>query len=602
MIIRQCLFFILFLFFLGTTSCQLCAQQVKVLSLEETVGDVATAEGKVVDNNGEPCALLKIKMLGAVVNIRSDWMIRFEPHLEKEYWVWLCAGTREVTVTSSQFLPYTIVFSQHNSGIRRLRGGHTYLLNLCFEKEHEQQYGIDITITCKLPQLEIQVDGRGVSLGTVTLDEGKHILSATCDGYEPYIDTLDVNPFIKGQIHTINLVKAIKDYSVYIKTGDHFCETKQYSQAINQYQMAVMHRYGEGFLRMGQMYARGWGVKQDFNEAFGWYLQGSQLGYAPAMNALGELYWYGYGVERDYSRSRSLYLQAIAHGNITAIASLGQLYENGDGVPKNEDSALYFYKKASKQGDAKGLRLLAGTYVDAGKKYGVSMCEQLQEAIPLYLKAAKMGDDIAMATLSILYSEYNCVEKKLNIIERKRVSKQWMEDALEYHHPRVYLWIGDHSGDSKEQIIAYTLAARCGEEEAMNRLGQIYKKAGFAETALLLYRKSASNGNAYAYFKLGEAMRVGSLGFAVNNDSASYYYLKAIAYGISGDAYHSINTYLSYYYKPALAMKAYTIGVEFETGVGGDIDLAKAIKMYRMAANMGSEFAKEALDKLGVSL
>ena len=578
------------------------AQQVKVVSLEETVGDVATAEGKIVDNNFEPCALLKIRIKCEAVNIKSDWMVRLEPHQENETWVWLCAGTRDITVTSQQFLPLSIAFSEQNPNIRSLRGKHTYSLTLNLEEETHLPDGIEVDIKCNVSNIMPQIDGRSVSLGKVILGEGRHLVTVSAEGYEPYADTLDVNPFVKVQSYSINLVKAINDYSVYIKNGDSFCQKKQYSKAIQQYRMAVEHKYGEGFFRMGQLYARGWGVEQDFVEAYGWYLKGSNLGYAPAINALGELYRYGYGVERDYTRSRSLFMQASAKGNITALASLGDLYEHGYGVPKNADSALYFYNKASKANDAKGMRLLADTYFNYGAKKGNNMCEQLKKAEPLYIKAAEKGDDIAMATLAIIHLNYDCVGAKLSKSERQAAVQRWWKEAETYNNPPTFRMMGDYySFNEFTQIAYYQRAAKYGDEDAMNRLGRIYQNLGFDKEARAWYRKAANDGNAYAYYKLGDAMRVGSLGYEQNIDSTLCYYLKAITYGLSGDAKMFCNEYFSAVAKNRVAIVAYSLGSEFETGHGTGIDLEKAIRLYRIAARKDHQPAKEALDRLGVS-
>lgn len=51
--------------------------------------------------------------------------------------------------------------------------------------------------------------------------------------------------------------------------------------------------------RLGKIYHKGLGIKQNFAEAFKWYLKAAEQGYAMAQNNLGNMYYKGEGVAQD---------------------------------------------------------------------------------------------------------------------------------------------------------------------------------------------------------------------------------------------------------------------------------------------------------------
>ncbi len=56
-------------------------------------------------------------------------------------------------------------------------------------------------------------------------------------------------------------------------------------------------------------------------------------GYASAQNQLGQMYANGRGVPQDYSTARKWYAKAAAQGHGWALTQLGQLSADGLGVP-----------------------------------------------------------------------------------------------------------------------------------------------------------------------------------------------------------------------------------------------------------------------------
>jgi hypothetical protein len=71
-----------------------------------------------------------------------------------------------------------------------------------------------------------------------------------------------------------------------------------------------------------------------------------------AQAQLGQLYANGRGVPQDYVTARGWYEKAAAQGNAWAQAQLGQLYANGQGVPQDYATARGWYEKAAARGNA----------------------------------------------------------------------------------------------------------------------------------------------------------------------------------------------------------------------------------------------------------
>ena len=66
---------------------------------------------------------------------------------------------------------------------------------------------------------------------------------------------------------------------------------------------------------------------------------------------LGLTYHYGYGVQQDYDEAFKWYSRAAEQGFASAQFNLGLMYNNGDGIPKNNIDAYMWFNLASSNGD-----------------------------------------------------------------------------------------------------------------------------------------------------------------------------------------------------------------------------------------------------------
>ena len=86
---------------------------------------------------------------------------------------------------------------------------------------------------------------------------------------------------------------------------------------------------------LGNMYADGKGVKQDYFKAFEWYQKAAEQGNADAQCFLGFMYQYGQGVKQDYFKAFEWWQKAAEQGDAEAQFNLGVMYNIGKGVKQD---------------------------------------------------------------------------------------------------------------------------------------------------------------------------------------------------------------------------------------------------------------------------
>jgi TPR repeat protein len=125
---------------------------------------------------------------------------------------------------------------------------------------------------------------------------------------------------------------------------------KWFEKALGWYRQTAERGDSEAETVMGDFYAFGWAVDQDFTQARQWYQKAAKQGHARAENNLGWLSQWGLGGKRDYRAAMRSYLKAAAEGNAVAKTNLGMMYRDGLGVAKNS---------AQEQGDSRAKDLVS---------------------------------------------------------------------------------------------------------------------------------------------------------------------------------------------------------------------------------------------------
>ncbi|MBQ9788390.1 MAG: sel1 repeat family protein [Lentisphaeria bacterium] len=121
------------------------------------------------------------------------------------------------------------------------------------------------------------------------------------------------------------------------------------------------------------------------------------------------------------------------------------------------------------------------------------------------------------------------------------------------------------------------------DEQVLKKIRESNKKRNAKtkeEDIFEKYLQEAREGQVMAQYHVGHCYSLGD-GVAKDLTKAAEWYRKAAEQG--------------------LAEAQYNLGLCFENGYGIAKDYTEAAKWYRMAANQGNEFAKKALNSLGVT-
>jgi len=110
-------------------------------------------------------------------------------------------------------------------------------------------------------------------------------------------------------------------------------------------------------VNLGNLFMRGWGVRQDYASAFDWYQKAADQNHAIAQSKLGMLNFYGLGTIKDSESAAKWFRRAADQGVAAAQSALGNLYAQGDGVPKDPVQAFFWLTLAFEFGDADALRV-----------------------------------------------------------------------------------------------------------------------------------------------------------------------------------------------------------------------------------------------------
>lgn len=101
---------------------------------------------------------------------------------------------------------------------------------------------------------------------------------------------------------------------------------------------------------LGLCYFYGYGIEQNYHEAFRWCREAAGQGYSRGQLNLGICYFEGCGVEQDINEALLWFKKAAEKGSADAQFCLGQIYEDGNGVSQDFVEAEKWYKKAAGQG------------------------------------------------------------------------------------------------------------------------------------------------------------------------------------------------------------------------------------------------------------
>ena len=102
---------------------------------------------------------------------------------------------------------------------------------------------------------------------------------------------------------------------------------------------------------VGRMYANGFGVDMNDEEALRWYGLAAEQGHGEAAFNLGVMHSNGWGVPMDDKAAFDWYLRAAESGFVQAQTTVASLYVHARGTEENLVEAYRWYVTAEKLGD-----------------------------------------------------------------------------------------------------------------------------------------------------------------------------------------------------------------------------------------------------------
>ena len=115
-------------------------------------------------------------------------------------------------------------------------------------------------------------------------------------------------------------------------------------------------------VRLGDTYADGEGVEQDYAKAMRWYRAAAEQGSGDGRWRLGVMYLFGWGSPKDYAGAVHWFRAAAEQGNPEGQWLLGAMYASGLGVPRDFTEAGRWFRDAAEQGNGMGQWLLGKMY------------------------------------------------------------------------------------------------------------------------------------------------------------------------------------------------------------------------------------------------
>jgi TPR repeat protein len=246
-------------------------------------------------------------------------------------------------------------------------------------------------------------------------------------------------------------------------------------------------------------------------------------------------------VNRNYKEAKEIFELLVTHNNVIAQHELGNIYYFGLGISADENAAVPWYKKASDAGDQNSKKLLNSIFIDDYKK-GLKLykSKKFTEALQVWLPIAKNGHHDALGYIGDIYRL-----GKLGKIDYSEAAK-WYKLAADqdgaYEAYRLALLIKDGKGVPKNTRKAYKY-----------------------------FKKSADKRFSAAYFYVAYFLSEGE-GVGKDLTAARNWYEKALAENPSSSIQNNL-------------------ALMYQYGKGGDRDLNKALKLFKLSAESGLENA-----------
>lgn len=375
--------------------------------------------------------------------------------------------------------------------------------------------------------------------------------------------------------------------------------------------------------RIGKLYSFGYGVEQDYTKAAEWYEKAVSENNPFAAYSLSSLYRRGQGVAQDDEKAFSLYRMAAEHEtkpNAYAMYELGRMYQGGIGTAPDKEKSTEWYAAAYK-----GFLSIEQNMADDKLYYrigqmnltGTGTEKDLSKAKEYFEKAAALDNADALYGLGRLHLNKDFVERDTQkALDYLITAAQKGHSYAQYTLGKLFL-----KGEIVKQNVDYALrwleeAVRQDNTDAQCLLGKVLLQGEVieqdADRATTLLKKAVESGSSYAAYLLGKAYLDGTVllrdipeAIRLLTESAdkrftpAEYLLGKLLY--RGEVIpQNIGKALFYLERAAEKEQPYAAYLAGKIFLTEDTvkDVPKAIRLLKIAAQYGNDFAEYQLGKL----
>lgn len=165
------------------------AQKAAVERMEMLPMDLSGSKYPRLDNNGEPCALVRVEVIADGVDFFGNVLKPVE-HKMGEYWVYMLAGSKMLQIKSDVFLPLMVNFADY--GVTPLQPKATYVITLSLPAASPNSSADDVNylvMSVSPDNARVTVDGKEREvrngIAKVMLPKGTYTYHVEAPGFLP---------------------------------------------------------------------------------------------------------------------------------------------------------------------------------------------------------------------------------------------------------------------------------------------------------------------------------------------------------------------------------------------------------------------------------
>lgn len=192
------------------------AQELKVKSMVMSANDSSVKEFERQDLNGEPCALIKVRLSSPGAIFEGN-IIPPADYKEGEYWVYMTRGSQELRIKHPDYVPIHVTFADFDI-MRGLNSSSTYILTLQMPEENVDDGLRYLRLKVTPTDSKVSVDGKlqnvdAEGVVSVKLPQGTHKYKVEAEGYFPQVGLVEMKDKSLTEMITLKPTAPVQLYN-----------------------------------------------------------------------------------------------------------------------------------------------------------------------------------------------------------------------------------------------------------------------------------------------------------------------------------------------------------------------------------------------------